>query len=263
MKGGNKMKMKIKELKGILEEHEKYLLNEEDGSRADLSDEDLSYVDLTGKNLSGANLKFADLYGADLKDTNLSGADLTGADLTGANLNGADLSDADLSYANLRGSNLSGANLRNADLYDADLRVANLRDADLSGADLSDALLNNADLSGAEGLLSQIDYLSEHFEKTYAGIFVYKTFEGGYTKPNKWPITKGLIITENVNFTRTQMDGCGVSVNTLEISRQECQFSQLDIWKCLIKYEWLPGVCVPYSTDGNIRAEKIQLLEKI
>jgi len=223
MKGGNKMKMTMEKLQSILEEHEKYLLNEEDGSRADLSDEDLSYVDLTGKNLSGANLKFADLYGADLKDTNLSGADLTGADLTGANLNGADL----------------------------------------TGAELSHSILNNADLSGAEGLLSQIDYLSEHFEKTYAGIFVYKTFEGGYTKPNKWPITKGLIITENVNFTRTQMDGCGVSVNTLEISRQECQFSQLDIWKCLIKYEWLPGVCVPYSTDGNIRAEKIQLLEKI
>ena len=255
--------MKIKELKVILEEHEKYLLNEEDGSRADLSDEDLSYVDLTGVIFIGANLKFADLYGADLKDTNLSGADLTGADLRGANLSGADLTSVDLSYTNLRGANLIGANLRNADLYDADLRVANLRVADLTGADLSDALLNNADLSGAEGLLSQIDYLSEHFEKTYAGIFVYKTFEGRYTKPNKWAIAKGFIITENVNFTRTQMDGCGVNVNTLEISRQECQFNQLDIWKCLIKYEWLPGVCVPYSTDGNIRAEKIQLLEKI
>lgn len=90
-------------MKEILKLHIKWLNNEKDGVRANLSD---TY-------LSGANLRGA----------NLSGANLSGANLRGASLRYADLSDADLRYANLRGADLSGADLRYADL-----RYANLSD---------------------------------------------------------------------------------------------------------------------------------------
>lgn len=69
------------ELQEILELHQKWLNNEIDGVRADLSWCDLSHNDLSW--------------------CNLSGADLRGSDLSWCNLNYADLSDCDLSDCDL------------------------------------------------------------------------------------------------------------------------------------------------------------------
>ena len=94
---------KIDNLKEVLENHKKYLNDEEDGERADLSYADLSYADLS----------YADL----------SCADLSCADLSYADLSCADLSYADLSYADLRSADLRSANLRSADLSDIKYNV--------------------------------------------------------------------------------------------------------------------------------------------
>ena len=102
------------ELKVILNNHEKWLNNDDNGVRADLRDANLSDADL-----SYAYLRDANLSGADLRDANLRGAYLRGADLSYAYLRDANLSDADLSYANLRDANLSGADLRDANLRGA------------------------------------------------------------------------------------------------------------------------------------------------
>ena len=61
--------MNKKELDEILDKHLKWLHNEKDGERA---------------NLSGADLRYADLRDADLRDADLSGANLSGADLRDA-----------------------------------------------------------------------------------------------------------------------------------------------------------------------------------
>ncbi len=167
---------------------------------------------------------------------NLRGANLSGADLSGANLSGADLSGADLS-----GANLSGANLRYADL---------------SGANLS-----GADLSGAEGLLSTIDFMEAHFERTNEGYIAYKTFNGSYSSPERWNIEPGSILTENVNFDKCCACACGVNVAPLDWVK--CNYGHQTIWKVLIRWEWLCGVCVPYRSDGKIRCEKVELIETV
>ena len=94
------------ELKSILNLHEKWLIKEPDGKRAnlymaDLRGADLSGVYLSGAKLSGADLRFANLSGADLHGADLTGADLRGADLSGADLTGADLSEACIYMTNL------------------------------------------------------------------------------------------------------------------------------------------------------------------
>ena len=137
--------MNARELKKILELHKKWLNNEPDGKRADLSNADLSNADLSGADLYRANLSYADLRGA-----NLSGANLFYANLSGANLSGANLRGANLFYANLRGANLRGANLFYADLGGVDLYRANLSYADLRGANLRGANLCGANLRGAK-----------------------------------------------------------------------------------------------------------------
>jgi hypothetical protein len=116
------------ELKEILANHKKWLLDEEGGEHADLSFADLRYANLRYANLSYADLRYADLSSANLRYANLSSADLRYADLSSA-----DLRYADLSSANLRYANLSSANLRYANLSSANLRYANLRDLGLWG----------------------------------------------------------------------------------------------------------------------------------
>jgi hypothetical protein len=140
-----------------------------------------------------------------------------------------------------------------ANLSGADLSGANLRWADLSGANLS-----GADLSGASGLLSAINFLDANFERTTDGYIAYKTFGGLYTPPDHWKIEKGSVITEVVNPDRCTE--CGSGINVAPLKWIKCKYEG-DIWKCLIRWEWLAGVIVPYMTDGKIRCEKVELLE--
>ena len=151
----------------------------------------------------------------------------------------------DGSRANLSGANLSGANLSVADLI---------------GANLSGANLIGANLSGAEGLLQSCNYLDAHFERTPDGYIAYKTFGSQYDPPEKWVIEAGSVLEENVNPNRADVCGCGIHVAPLD---WVCREYSGDIWKVLIRWEWLAGVVVPYNTDGKIRCERVELLEVV
>ena len=177
-----------------------------------------------------------------------------------ANLSHADLSHADLSCADLDGANLRDADLGGANLQDADLSYADLQDADLSHANLSGADLSHADLSHSTGLKPASEYIEENFEKTPSGYIVYKSFGEHYNPPEDWDIKANAIITENVMFDRCIGCGCGINVGTRKWVEDNCK---KDIWKCLIKFEWLADVCVPYHTNGNIRCGKLQLLNRV
>ena len=98
--------MTQKELNKILILHKKWLENDPDGIRANLTDADLTRANLTDANLTDADLTRADLTRANLARANLTRADLTRADLTDANLTRADLTYADLTYADLDFSSL-------------------------------------------------------------------------------------------------------------------------------------------------------------
>ncbi len=232
------------ELMIVLNDHQKWLAGT-GGTCANLS----------GANLKGAKLGSANLSSAELRYAELNGADLSGADLRHANLNGADLRHADLSDADL-----SGVNLRHADLRGADLSYADLNGTDLRGADLSYADLNGADLSGVKGLLNPIEYIMENFEKTEEGIIVYKSFNENCPPNPNWKIEEGSIIEEVVNPLPTVISGCGINVATKEWAKRKCH---KQIWKCLIRWEWLAGVVVPYQTEGRIRASRVQLIKPV
>ena len=127
-----------------------------------------------------------------------------------------------------------------------------------SRANLSNADLRDANLSQTKGLLQTVNYLEAHFERTKDGYIAYKTFGGDRKPPETWEIKEGSAITENVNFDRCCDCGSGINVAPLEWVKQNYKGN---IWKVLIRWEWLCGVCVPYMTDGKIRCEKVELLE--
>lgn len=150
------------------------------------------------------------------------------------------------------------ANLRRADLHGTNLSGADLRGADLRGADL-----RRAELSGAKGLLSAADYMGAHFERAPDGYIAYKIFGGECAVPESWRVENGGVITENVNSNRTDECGCGINVAPLEWVKENSGRETRDIWRVLIRWEWLCGVCVPYNTTGNIRCERVELVEKV
>ena len=265
--------MTPEKLAEILAAHKLWLNNEEGGVRANLSK-----ADLRGANLSGANLSGAALRGADLRGANLSGADLSGANLSYTNLSGAnlsytylskanlskaDLSYTDLSKANLSYTYLSGANLSYTNLSGANLSYTDLSKANLSKADLSKADLRGANLSGAKELLSAVNFIDAHFERVADGYIAYKTFNSEYVAPESWTIAEGSVITENVNSNRCEECGCGINVAPLDWVKSHYGWRGGAIWKVLIRWEWLCGVCVPYSSDGKIRCERVELLEVV
>ena len=137
------------------------------------------------------------------------------------------------------------------------LRRADLSGSDLSGSDLSGADLSDANLSGSKGLLDAINYMEAHFERTDEGYIVYKTFGENHSAPELWKIEPGEIIEETVNCNRTTECGCGINVAPLEWVRRK---GRNQPYKLLIRWEWLPGVVVPYNTDGKIRCSKAEII---
>ena len=184
------------------------------------------------------------------------------ANLIGANLIGANLSDANLSDANLRDANLIGANLSGANLRDANLRDANLSDADLSRANLIGANLSDANLSGAQNLLNPCVWLSDNFDADELGYIVYKAIgDTTYVQPGRWEIAPGEYIEEVCNPLPTVECACGVNFATLKWVRENHGNSKSRIWRCRIHWTDLPGVVVPYMTDGKARCNRLELLE--
>ena len=73
--------MTKEELALILDKHKKWLNDDPDGERADLSD-----ADMRGADMRGADMRGADMRGANMRGANMRGADMRGADMRGANL---------------------------------------------------------------------------------------------------------------------------------------------------------------------------------
>ena len=136
---------------------------------------------------------------------------------------------------------------------------ANLTGAKLRRADLTEADLTEADLSGALGLLSQSEWMLKNFKRSSEGYIIYKDIESTfYDKPQGWKFAKNSILTENCNPNRTDACGCGVNFATLDWIKNN---SNNEAWQCLIKWQDLPGIVVPYNTDGKARCERLKLIK--
>jgi len=140
----------------------------------------------------------------------------------------------------------------------ANLRWANLREADLSWADLREA-----DLSGTKGLPTAKEFLAQ-FKHTKKGMIVYKAIGETYRpSPVYWKIAEGEFLEEVVNRVPTDNCGCGVNFATLDWIKKEFENKEIDIWECLILWEDMADVVVPYNTDGKARCARLQLVRKV
>ena len=237
------------EIEKILQSHKLWV----ESSGAEGARADLSRRDLRGRVFEGCILRKANLGHSNLSCCDISKADLNGADLIGTNLTCANLQDACLE--NVR---LNRACLVFADLRGTSLCSAHLRSADLSGADLRRSVLKRAILMNTVGLVDPLKYLEDNFEHTEKGIIVYKVFDKYYFSPRRWNIKENSVIEELANYNRLESCTHGINVATKKWLIERGHIT--NVWKCLIKWEWLPGVVVPYATDGKIRCSRLKLL---
>jgi len=122
------------------EEHEKWLLNNQNNSPFGASKEEQEKRTLIFQMASPERALSREAVRA-LRNKGW----LRDGTLTGANLSNANLKDEDLSFANLEGANLSNANLEGANLHMANLAKTNLWQANLKNAQgLTDDQLSTA-----------------------------------------------------------------------------------------------------------------------
>ena len=151
-----------------------------------------------------------------------------------------------------------------AEPFDRGKFLESLKESKAKAAEyLSDADLSDANLSGTKGLLDAINYLEANFERTKDGYIVYKTFGAYNAPPETWKIEKDSIIEEVCNPNRTNQCGCGINVATLDWVEKDNLYSDRKVYKLLIRFEWLPGVVVPYGTDGKIRCSRAQIIGEV
>jgi len=128
--------------------------------------------------------------------------------------------------------------------------------------------LSGADLSGAGGLLDPSEFLAKHFEFDDNGLIVFKAFgDTSCKQPDRWDVKPGSVIEEIVNPCRVSTCACGVNCATREwcerFYREEIKHGDVVVWRCRIKWRDLPGVVVPYHTDGKIRCARLELIEPV
>lgn len=141
------------------------------------------------------------------------------------------------------------------------LAGAVLTRANLAGADLTGANLAGVNFSQTTGLQSSSQWMKDNF-KWNNGYIVYKAIgDTNYAPPSHWEIKEGNFLTAIVNPNRTDKSGCGVNFGTKDFCQKN--YPNSDLWECLIHPEDLPGVVVPYNTDGKARCERLQLIRRV
>ena len=83
--------MTQKELDKTIQLHQKWLNNDPEGVRADMS----------WANMGGSNMSWANMSGSNMGGANMGGANMSGANMGWANMSRADARDADISGANI------------------------------------------------------------------------------------------------------------------------------------------------------------------
>lgn len=184
---------------------------------------------------------------------------------TDTDFKNSDFSNSVINVSEFTNCNFENVNFEDTSFFRTILAGSCFKNANFTNCNLVDVCLGDADLSGAKGLLSPIDWLNENFEKTDDGYIAYKVFNVFSPSPSYWNIKEGEIINEVVNPDRTSSCGSGISVATLKWLKDEdyLKLEENDIWKLLIKWEWLSGVVVPYNTCGEFRCERAMILERV
>ena len=94
--------MTQEELDKTIQLHQKWLNNDPEGVRANMSGANMRSTNMRDANMSGANMRSTNMRGADMSGANMRDADMRWADMSGADMRDADMSGADIDYITIK-----------------------------------------------------------------------------------------------------------------------------------------------------------------
>lgn len=149
------------DLNKLIEQHEKWLNNNEIGKRPNFSGMDLSYLELKRANLYHSIFEGSNLTGCNFRYTNLDKADLKKANLTKANLK-----ETNLFRANLHQALLKDVKVNEESLFVGDGGSDELHGAKKAGMKtvFTEYLVQKSE-NEREQILADTDYHINKFEK--------------------------------------------------------------------------------------------------
>lgn len=280
--------MTQKEFEELAKNHSKWVWsNGKEGKRLELENEDLSKLEF-GR---GYYFKEATFFNCNFSGMTLRGCFFSGCRFINCNFNNtaiyyctfskADFSNVSFEDAtiyssrfdfsrfldfNAEGSRIIDCEFDKAEMLQVNFKNSVLRDSNFFDANIDEINVYNADLSGVK-LASPIDYIKEQLEpSTVGGYYGYKLFNFYRKAPSYWSLKKNQIISESVNYDRSLTSGSGIHIGNLDFIKRMIKLNpeakEQKIWKVYIAPEWLPGVVVPFNSDGDIRCERCQLIEE-
>jgi uncharacterized protein YjbI with pentapeptide repeats len=130
---------------------------------------------------------------------------------------------------------------------------------------VSNCSLNNINLSGSEGFYDPTQYLRDNFLLDDKGVLGFKIFGAFHPAPRHWRLDPGNFITEVANPDPTVECGCGINIGTARWvnTNRPIGMEDAQVWLCRINWIDLASVVVPITTDGKIRANRVELIEKM
>lgn len=174
--------------------------------------------------------------------------------------------------SNFSDTNFSGCRFVESFFENSDLSRCIFNGVKFVGSSFIRSNMREVDLSGSNGLLDPIDYLFDEFEWDNQDIIVYVAFDDDQDNNINWYIeTHGIdkksILKSEVNYDRSDPNGCGIQVGNKKYIRSKLSNMKGDygyIWKGKILLEWLPGVVVPYfPMCHKIRTLRLILMEQL
>lgn len=174
--------------------------------------------------------------------------------------------------SNFSDTNFSGCRFVESFFENSDLSRCIFNGVEFVGSSFIRSNMREVDLSGSNGLLDPIDYLFDEFEWDNQDIIVYVAFDDDQDNNINWYIeTHGIdkksILKSEVNYDRSDPNGCGIQVGNKKYIRSKLSNMKGDygyIWKGKILLEWLPGVVVSYfPMCHKIRTSRLILMEQL
>jgi hypothetical protein len=227
-------------------------------SDAKLKNVDFGKAQLRNVYFSGCELDCIDFLKADLQSCLFDNCTISGSYFHESNCWGVVFHDCVINRASFCKANLTEASFRGGAFRNCSFKQANL-----AHVNFTDTTFRDCDWSESKGLLDAAQWLRDTFECDDLGIIVYKAIgETFKPRPLHWQIAPGSFLEEVVNFDRFEECGCGVNFGTRAwITQNLCRHTySYDIWRCRIRWTDLPGVVVPYNTDGKARCSRLELL---
>ena len=233
-----------------------------------------------------------------MEDSNFSNSEMKSVFFHETDLkNGSNFKNSYIKYSEFRSCEASSIDFRNSTLKESDFCCTNLEYCDFSecliakikfnsvnltngkflgteffNSKFIDSNMKYVDLTGSIGLINPTHFIHKYFQwdrKNNVNLIVYNIFE----YPTK-DFHENQIMTEEINYDRTLEYGGGFRVFNKSgikefldrrwgIKNPSASGNIVQIWKCHIPVECLPGVVVPYSAENSFRTSYLVLKERI